>query len=62
MAKANSELREIRNKLKTVWQQLQKTTDELKFISNYRHNVKLAHVLLALFFVIVGLMLGGKAN
>ncbi|XP_014660393.1 uncharacterized protein LOC106804218 [Setaria italica] len=62
LAKANNELREIRNELKMVWQQLQKATAKLKFIGNYRHNVKLAHVLLALFVVVAGLMLGGKTN
>jgi hypothetical protein len=48
-----------------VWQKLQKATVELKSIGNYRHNVKLAHVLLALLVVfarMAGLMLGGKAN
>jgi hypothetical protein len=65
LGKANCELREIRNELKIVWQKLQKATVELKSIGNYRHNVKLAHVLLALLVVfarMAGLMLGGKAN
>ena len=62
LGKVNCELGEIRNELKTVQQQLQKATAKLKSIGNYRHNVKLAHVLLALFVVVAGLMLGGKAN
>jgi hypothetical protein len=40
-------------------------TAKLKSIGNYRHNVKLAHVLLASFVVfagMAGLMLGGNAN
>jgi hypothetical protein len=61
LGKANCELRGIRNVLKVGRQKLQKTTTELKSIGNYKHNVKLVHVLLAL-FVVVGLMLGGKAN
>jgi hypothetical protein len=49
LGKANCELREIRNELKIARQKLQKVTAELKSIGNYRRNVKLAHVLLALF-------------
>jgi hypothetical protein len=44
---------------------LQKATAKLKSIWNYRHNVKLAHVLHPLFVVfagMAGLMLGGKVN
>ncbi|RCV17725.1 hypothetical protein SETIT_3G242600v2 [Setaria italica] len=59
LRKDNCELREIKNELKTVRQQLQKATAKLKSFGNYR---KLAHVLLALFVVVAGLMLGGKAN
>jgi hypothetical protein len=65
LGKANNELREIRNELKIMRQKLQKAIVELKSIRNYRHNVKLAHVLLALFVLFAGmarLMLGGKAN
>jgi hypothetical protein len=49
LGKANYELREIRNDLKIARQKLQKVTAELKSIGNYRQNVKLVHVLLALF-------------
>jgi hypothetical protein len=65
LGRANCELREIRNELKIARQKLQKATTELKTIGNYRHIVKLTHVLLALFVVFPGmarLMLGGKAN
>jgi hypothetical protein len=65
LGKANCELREIRNELKITRQKLEKATAKLKSIRNYRHNVKLALVLLALFVVFVrmaGLMLGAKAN
>ncbi|RLN34657.1 uncharacterized protein C2845_PM03G32670 [Panicum miliaceum] len=57
-AQTNSELREIWNELKTVQQQLEKATAHWA-----RAACLLAHVLLALFVVIAGLMLGrGKAN
>jgi hypothetical protein len=49
LGKANSELKEIRYDLKIARQKLQKVTAELKSTGNYRHNVKLAHVILALF-------------
>jgi hypothetical protein len=65
LGKANCELREIRNELKIARKKLQNAIVELKSIENYRHNIKLAHVLLALFdvfAVMAGLMLGGKAN
>jgi hypothetical protein len=54
-----------RNQLKIVRPKLQKATTEVKSIGNYWHNVKLMHVLLALFVVVAGMagfMLGGKAN
>jgi hypothetical protein len=65
LGKPNYELREIMNELKIARQKLQKATAELKTIGNYKHNVKLTDVLLALFVVfarMAGLMLCGKAN
>jgi hypothetical protein len=43
--------------LKKVQPQLHKATDELKSSQIYRHNVKLMHVMLAKFVIVLGLIL-----